>query len=173
MREVSSPRGEVSGSHGIAHPGKAVLAVLPASHRSPGPEPRRPGLCMSESPWQAVPLAPGLSLNGAGRNRNCAEPTCRTAATCAILLRAGLHSLPEGLKTSSSHGAGSDVEITDMSTNVISVTSPWQVPLCRISKRRHSKTQDSFADRSSVVRTQCPMPRPTVPPLQQAALRQL
>src|ERR1700730_13647252 len=123
----------------------------------------------SEQPWQAIPFASGLSLNGAGRNRNCREPTCRTAATCAILLRAGLHSLPEGC----SRGARGDVEVTDMSENVISVTSLWQAPLCRISKRRHPKTQDSFTDRPSVVRTQCPMPRPTAPPLQQAALRQL
>jgi hypothetical protein len=62
-----------------------------------------------------------------------------------------------------SHGAGGDVEVTDISTDVIPATSRWQAPLCRISKRRHSKTQDNFTDRPSV-RTQRPAPGPTVPP---------
>src|ERR1700675_2543278 len=47
-QKISSPRGAVSGSHEIALPGKAVSAALPASHRSPAPELRKLGLCMSE-----------------------------------------------------------------------------------------------------------------------------
>src|SRR4029077_7071242 len=74
-------------SHRSRFEEKPFWLSSPASHRSPGPAPRRLGLCILESPWQAIPFAPGLSLNGAGRNRNCAEPTCRSSATCAILLR--------------------------------------------------------------------------------------